>query len=393
MLCLSKRSGSSLLLRSTSHLRGDARAALSSCSSSFSDPDRVVVTSGNRTLHSRAGNDLLRGSFRDQERVLSPNFRCFSDASGDNTRPHLDRNFLAQLWVSDMKRLKEREKRYGKASTKQREGDYYEQSSLAQSDETHYEPTLQQPPVSQSMSGPLKPKTSDEAKIATLLARSNLLITRDIEWANLVLGFEQENRYAVVDVCYPEAPVGSIREQSHVIMRQLLRTRRPFVASITDALGNELFRVRRPFWWITSSIYAEIDGEEIGVVHRRWHLWRRIYDLYLGNEQFAVVENPGFWNWTFTVKDADGEVLAQVDRDWRGFGFEILTDAGQYVIRFGKSDDAFKSGPAKMVEELNVKRPLTLSERAVVVALAISLDNDYFSRHGGWGIPFMAVGE
>lgn len=25
---------------------------------------------------------------------------------------------------------------------------------------------------------------------------------------------------------------------------QLLRTRRPFVASITDALGNELFRVR-----------------------------------------------------------------------------------------------------------------------------------------------------
>jgi hypothetical protein len=40
-----------------------------------------------------------------------------------------------------------------------------------------------------------------------------------------------------------------------------------------------------------------------------------------------------------------------------------------------------------------VKRPLTLSERAVVLTLAISLDNDYFSRHGGWGIPFMAVGE
>jgi len=22
--------------------------------------------------------------------------------------------------------------------------------------------------------------------------------------------------------------------------------------------------------------------QEVGVVHRRWHLWRRIYDLYLG---------------------------------------------------------------------------------------------------------------
>lgn len=28
-------------------------------------------------------------------------------------------------------------------------------------------------------------------QVAPLLARSNLLITRDIEWANLVLGFEQ----------------------------------------------------------------------------------------------------------------------------------------------------------------------------------------------------------
>lgn len=129
---------------------------------------------------------------------------------------------------------------------------------------------------------------------------------------------------------------------------QLLRTRRPFVAYIYDGLGNELFRVftfpflgfgisstmmssyldtflllfglwsvyiayiqvRRPFWWITSSIFVEINGkvckpallvtfkifsfhiihryvlclyaQEIGVVHRRWHLWRRIYDLYLG---------------------------------------------------------------------------------------------------------------
>jgi len=36
------------------------------------------------------------------------------------------------------------------------------------------------------------------------------------------------------------------------------------------------------------------------------------------------------------------------------------------------------------IEDLEVKRPLTLAERAVAVALAISLDNDYFSRHGGW---------
>ncbi|KAK4575580.1 hypothetical protein RGQ29_026514 [Quercus rubra] len=72
---------------------------------------------------------------------------------------------------------------------------------------------------------------------------------------------------------------------------------------------------------------------------------------------------------------------------------QIFTDAGQYVIRFGSSDPASKTGPATMIQELEVARPLTLSERAVSVALAISLDNDYFSRQDGWALPFVAVGE
>ncbi|KAG9454378.1 hypothetical protein H6P81_007282 [Aristolochia fimbriata] len=143
-----------------------------------------------------------------------------------------------------------------------------------------------------------------------------------IEWANLVLGFEQ-----------------------------LLRTRRPFIAYIVDAMGNELFRVRRPIWFINSTIYTEVNGKEIGVVHRRWHLWRRIYDLYLGNQQFAVVENLGFWNWTFTLKDYEGNVLAEIDRDWRGIGFELFTDAGQNVIRFGEVDSRFTSGRTGQITE------------------------------------------
>ncbi|GLT73862.1 hypothetical protein SLA2020_456930 [Shorea laevis] len=319
--------------------------------------------------------------------------------------PHLSRDFLSQLWVSDWKIYKAREKRRRRLLKHGSYGGsrFSFQQSLARLfsgptavDEKSYgqgTPPFKQLPISQSITGFLEPASPEEFLVAPLLARSNLLITRDIEWANLVFGFEQENRYAIVDVCYPQSPVGFIREQSNVIARQLLRLRRPFVAYISDALGIEIFRVRRPFWWINSSIYAEIDGKEVGVVHRRWHLWKRVYDLYLGNKQFAVVENPGFWNWTFTLKDIDGQVLTQIDRDWRGFGFEIFTDAGQYVIRFGSSDPSIKTGLASKIEELDVIRPLSLSERAVTLALAISLDNDYFSRHGGWGIPFVDVGE
>lgn len=39
--------------------------------------------------------------------------------------------------------------------------------------------------------------------------------------------------------------------------------------------------------------------------------------------QFAVVENPGFWNWTFTLTDENGKVLAEIDRHFRGFGYEV----------------------------------------------------------------------
>ncbi|KAJ1272593.1 hypothetical protein BS78_06G214500 [Paspalum vaginatum] len=232
-----------------------------------------------------------------------------------------------------------------------------------------------------------------EVKLAPLLARDNLVIARDIEWGNIMFAFEQESRYIIMDALFPQSPVGSIREKSNVIFRQLLRTRRPFVAEIMDAMGNVIFKVRRPFWLINSSIYAEVGGKEIGVVHRRWHLWRRIYDLYLGNRQFAVVENPGFWNWTFSLVDEDDKLLAQIDRNWRGIGFELFTDAGQYAIRFGDEGQSQRFAHTADIEELHVARQLTLPERAVALALAISLDSDYFSRRGGWGLPFLIATE
>ncbi|CAN6461299.1 unnamed protein product [Victoria cruziana] len=319
----------------------------------------------------------------------------------------LTRDRLVQLWLMDKREERDRQKRkqrvFGSSPTEGNGlgspstfGFPFKKLFPGASDGGDYSLSKEsslplQPPLSQTGTHFVEPTSAEEVKIEPLLARANLLITRDIEWANLMLGFEQENRYAVVDPAYPQSPAGYIREQSNIIFRQLLRTRRPFIAYITDAQGNELFRVRRPPWLINSTIYAEINGKEIGVVHRRWHLWRRIYDLYLGKEQFAVVENAGFWNWTFTLKDNEGNVLAEIDRDWRGIGLELFTDAGQYVIRFGHTNENARAGPVSQIHELEITRPLTLSERAVAVALAVSLDNDYFSRHSGWGMPFIPI--
>ncbi|CAD6262453.1 unnamed protein product [Miscanthus lutarioriparius] len=302
-------------------------------------------------------------------------------SGGRDGSPAVPREWLRKLWVDELRKQKEAARRWGVGASPGNAGGGAEPSlgafasSVEAAGQTGYR------------------DCTKIAKLAPLLARANLIIARDIEWVNIMFAFEQESRYIIMDPLFPQSPVGFIREISNVIFRQLLRTRRPFVAEITDAMGNEIFKVRRPFWWINSSIYAEVDGKEIGVVHRRWHLWRRIYDLYLGNRQFAVVENPGFWNWTFSLVDEDDKLLAQIDRNWRGIGFELFTDAGQYAIRFADEGQSHKFALAADVDELHVVRQLTLPERAVALALAISLDSDYFSRRGGWGLPFLIATE
>ncbi|CAK9274896.1 unnamed protein product, partial [Sphagnum jensenii] len=286
--------------------------------------------------------------------------------------------WLVQRWLADKKRHLARPKSLisgrgpvNRALAKPDEALDLKHSKIKQEWSHEY-----QPPPSQPLTGSLAATSPVEEIIATVLARPDLLITRNVEWANLAFGFEQQNRYVIIDPRQPQAPVGYILEDSNILLRQLMRTRRPFVASVLDANGTVVFQVRRPIWFINSAIYVEIDGKVIGECHRRWHLWRRNYDVYLGNKQFAAVENPGFWHWTFTLKDRNQGRLAEIDRNWRGFGYEFLTDAGQYMIRFGDT------------EPLQVSRTLTLLERAVALALAVSLDNDYFSRHSNAGYIF-----
>ncbi|MBA0557614.1 hypothetical protein Golob_014670 [Gossypium lobatum] len=148
-----------------------------------------------------------------------------------NNETSLSRKFLAQLWVADRKMRKDLEKRRrkGKQLNYDEAREPFQHPSensftgrIVTEEESAYQaaPVLKQQPVSQSVSGFLKPTSPEEflfmvaifrgfdtytlkklydvccchiiqAQIAHLLARSNLLITRDIEWANLVLGFEQ----------------------------------------------------------------------------------------------------------------------------------------------------------------------------------------------------------
>ena len=78
---------------------------------------------------------------------------------------------------------------------------------------------------------PTDPNKTESSAIS-VVKRSSLIVTRDIEWAQVMLGYEQANRYQVLDENGDK--VALLMEQDgfgRALTRQLLRTRRGFQAT------------------------------------------------------------------------------------------------------------------------------------------------------------------
>jgi uncharacterized protein YxjI len=230
------------------------------------------------------------------------------------------------------------------------------------------------------------------SNLKSMLNKSALVVGRQIEMLNVFLGYEQANKYVIYDA-ETSKPEGFIMEANRSlaaeILRQIFRTHRSFTADILASDGQHLMRIERPFQWWISRMKVYIDDVEIGQVHQRFHLFRRQYDLFKNEVQFAEIDAP-WLSWDFHCKDENGKDLAVVNKNFLGFGREIFTDTSHYVIRY----DSLKGLSDEEVEKHG--RSLTFHERAIVLAAAISIDFDYFSRSSGSGglfrwLPFAGL--
>ncbi|KAH7889834.1 Scramblase-domain-containing protein [Phlebopus sp. FC_14] len=262
-----------------------------------------------------------------------------------------------------------------------------------------------------------------------LLTTDTLVVTRQLEMLNVFLGFEQSNRYVISNAA--GEPLGYIAEEPRGVLsmlaRQVFRTHRPFRALVMDLEGSPVLWVRRPFAWINSRMFVQRlkdfhsytpEGEPVldtfAEVQQQWHLWRRRYDLFLKSSprrtltalsspqpeltpleahfnQFALVDE-GLWAWHFVLKDARGEGIASIGRAFKGLGREIFTDTGQYLVSFNTPEElGIIGGERTQPSRPSILRELTLDERALVLATAVNIDYDYFSRHSegghGMGLP------
>ncbi|KAK3648223.1 hypothetical protein LTR56_007635 [Elasticomyces elasticus] len=305
----------------------------------------------------------------------------------------------------------------------------------------------------------------------SLLGNSSLVIQRQLEMMNVMLGFEQANRYIIMDG--QGQTVGYIAERDHgigsAVARQMFKTHRSFTTYIFDAQEREVLRIHRPFAYINSRIRiydpvpeggyeamessTDLQGvsaasvtqqggsaaqvsplklEEmriIGEAQQQWAPLRRKYNLFsyrpltpandetstppripsgekaspdttalteskvpdqaieAGMSQFAHVNEP-FLSWDFNLRDQAGSTVGSVNRNFGGFAREIFTDTGVYALRM---DSAAQSSALETAEGEEVGRferdatAMTLDQRAVMLATAVSIDFDYFSRHSGAG--------
>ncbi|KAF2754677.1 Scramblase-domain-containing protein [Pseudovirgaria hyperparasitica] len=291
----------------------------------------------------------------------------------------------------------------------------------------------------------------------SILANSAILIKRQLEWGSILVGFEQANRYVIMD---PHGEtIGYLVEQDlglgKAVARQAFRTHRSFTAHVFDREQKEVLRIHRPFSWVNSTIrvydcvspnpeanteesndIARLESSEgaahvsqlphsemriIGEASQEWAPLRRKYNLFLPRDseqerdtpqltsgqlplsnskaleireddkrqlnmsQFARVDEP-FLSWDFTLKSADSEVIGSVNREFGNLGREIFADAGTYVLRMDSAQTISDKG-----ESATQAPGMTLDQRAVMLATAVSVDFDYFSRKSGFGglpIPF-----
>ncbi|KAJ5908909.1 hypothetical protein N7495_001591 [Penicillium taxi] len=300
-----------------------------------------------------------------------------------------------------------------------------------------------------------------------LLANSGLVVQRQLEMMNVMIGFEQANKYVIMDA--QGNHIGYMAEQekgvANIMARQWFRTHRSFVTHVFDRYENEVLRFNRPFSWINSRIqvYDPLDVATstyssstslqnvtpgslvqadaasktrvsplsfdqmrvIGEAQQQWAPLRRKYNLFTSHQspnlstdmgtqmlplagsnlsqtqqmqlavsnqdqtefnQFAYVDEP-FLSWDFSLQSANNRLIGSVNRNFAGFAREIFTDAGVYALRM----DAAEFGTEASPNDANATG-MTLDQRAVMLATAVSIDFDYFSRHSGsGGLGFMPL--
>ena len=216
----------------------------------------------------------------------------------------------------------------------------------------------------------MAPPVASLSAFEAVMARGGALFVKQRkEWTEILTDFETRNKYDLFDA--EGMPVGHIAEHANGIAgtlgRLFLKTRRTFEASVWNVERQPMLAFRRPFFWFFSDIYVTtVDGRPIGSAHHKFNWLTARYELCDATGRlFAVVRKPIFSLWRFPIFTPQGGAAGQITRKWGGVMKELFTSADTYALDFGGGTQSWRA-----------------SERAVMLALSLAIDLDFFDSRG-----------
>lgn len=203
------------------------------------------------------------------------------------------------------------------------------------------------------------------AAFADLVSLPRLFVKQRKEWLEILTDWETRNKYDLVTE--DGRIVGHVAEHGTgigaTLIRLFFKTRRPFEANVWDARRQLVLRFSRPFYWFFSDIFVETAHcRPVGSVHRRFKWLGSLYDIRDPQGRTIGTIRQSFWRiWRFTLVNRRGQEVGEISKRWSGLGREFFTSADTFQIAFGNG-------------------PWSASERAVILAAAISIDLDRFEQ-------------
>jgi uncharacterized protein YxjI len=180
-------------------------------------------------------------------------------------------------------------------------------------------------------------KRESDGWFGVLGEASELSIKQQVERLEAWTGIETANSYFIADG-YGSCVAHAVEEQGAVgsfLVRNFLKSARPFTMRIEDTSGETVLVFKRPF----HPFYSELEvldpfGKRIGHVRQRLSLVNRIYRLVgrRASESYEI-HGPFFRPWTFKIL-RNGRECGRIEKCWSGLRREMYTDADSFGIEF-----------------------------------------------------------
>lgn len=156
-----------------------------------------------------------------------------------------------------------------------------------------------------------------------------------------VFGFETRNKYEIFND--QKKLIGFCAEQQKgflgILLRQLIGHWRTFEVHFFDENRNLIMVAKHPFRFFFQEFHVyDAKGNHIGWADQRFGFFTKKFDVNNARNELVFRMRSGFFKiWTFPLANLQGNEIAVIKKRWGGFLKELFLDADNFAVEFNDS--------------------------------------------------------